>query len=161
VSNQEDKMMKILRALYLAPLLAMIGLPAMAHHDHGRNGIQQRMDRQELRIERGVRNGGLTRHEAKQLYKQRKQFRKLQRKLRGDGVLTRSERRRLQNRLDKNSQWIRKLNHNDQRRGYGRHHRHYPRGCTFCDHDRYTRHERDVDRGYTFRRYIYGADYDG
>ena len=129
--------MKILRAIYLAPLLVVISLPAAAHRDHDRGGFHPRLDRQEMRIGHGIRSGALTRHETKKLYKQRKQLRKMRHRFARDGVLTPRERARLQRELHKDSRLIHRLKHNDRYRGYAQHGAHHPRGGFHRDHRRH------------------------
>jgi hypothetical protein len=154
-------MMKILRALYLAPLLAVISLPATAHRDHGRDGFHPRLERQEMRIGHGIRSGALTRHETKKLYKQRKQLRKMRHKFASDGVLTPRERARLQRELHKDSRLIYKLKHNDRHRGYAQHGTHRPRGGFHKDHRRHDHHDRHYGYGGHFRPPTHGYRYGG
>ena len=150
-------MMKILRTLYLAPLLAIISLPAMAHRDHDREGMQPRLERQEMRVRQGIRSGALTRQETKKLHKQ---LRKMRHKFGRDGTLTPREHARLQRELHKDSRLIRRLKHNDRQRGYARHKAHHPRGSWHRDHRRHERrahphrwagHFRPSVRGHGYR----------
>ena len=155
-------MMKILRALYLAPLLAIISLPAMAHRDHDREGMQPRLERQEMRVRHGIHSGALTRHEAKKLFRHHKQLRKMRHKFGRDGVLTPRERAGLQREFKKNSRLIRKLKHNDRQRGYAQHGTFQPRGSWYRDHRHHERRAHPRWAGH-FRPYThrYGYGYGG
>ncbi len=128
--------MKYLKALYLAPLLAVLSLPAVAHHDHKGGGIENRIDRQEHRIKKGIRSGELTKREAAKLRKNQRRVERMYDRFTDNGRLSRKERKKLQQALDKNSKKIYRLKHNDRQRDYrARHHKR---------HDRFERHGRDL-----------------
>ena len=71
--------------------------------------IDQRLDRQRHRIERGIDRDRLTYKEAKILKKKHRKIQRLSRKYRQDGYLSRKEFRRLNNKLNKNSDRIREF----------------------------------------------------
>jgi hypothetical protein len=100
------------------------GFPAkhMGHYgysDDRRHGhtIRKRLKRQQARINDGVESGQLTRKEAKKLRRQNKHIAGLFRDYRSDGRLGRFERTDLVNRLDRASDRIYRLKHNDRMRG--------------------------------------------
>lgn len=132
--------MKVCTALWSLPLLGLLALPALAgradhdaHYGHfGHDRIEQRMDRQHGRIEHGIRNGELTRKEARRLRKQQRHIAKMERKFTRDGHLDRYERRTLHRELDAVSDRIYRLKHNDHRRDHHRHGHGYKGG-----HDRH------------------------
>ena len=141
---KEDEQMKNLKAIYLAPLLALLTVPAMAYHKHDGSRFENRLERQEIRIDRGVRNGELTRHEERKLRKRQHKVERMFDRFNEDGKLNKKERRKLQAALDKNSKKIKRLKHNDKQREV-RVKRHYRFG--YHDHDRHD-HGRDVWRDY-------------
>ena len=121
--------MKARRILWSIPLLGLLAMPALADHrerdgHYGHHRIEQRMDRQHRRIEHGIRNGELTRREARRLRKEQRHIAKLERKFFRDGHLDGHERRTLRRELDTASDRIYRLKHNDRRRDDG-HHRGY------------------------------------
>jgi hypothetical protein len=81
------------------------------------------LDRQQSRIEQGIESGKLTRKEAKVLKRQQRKTRHLYREFREDGRLSKRERRELDRRLDRVSDQIWELKHNERSRfdvsGYG------------------------------------------
>lgn len=119
----------------------VILLPAtsvFARGDHS-NRIGHRIDRQEMRIDKGVQRGELTRFEERKLRKQNRRIKRLYRDFRSDGRLNRSERKKLLKKLARASDRIYTLKHNDRYRKVqhhrrGKHHRRHDR-----HHDRYDR----------------------
>lgn len=141
--------MKYLKALSVIPLFAALSFPAMAHHKQHNGHFEQRLDRQEMRIERGVRNGELTREETRKLRKKQRKLERMYDRFSEDGWLSRKEKHILTNKLDKNSQRIRKFKHNEKQRG------HYDR--------RYYPHDRHAWRGYDhspFDRHLWSFVHD-
>ena len=88
--------------------------PAFAHETHG--PIDQRQDRQAQRLEHGIDSGSLTRGEARRLWQQQQRLRALERRFRADGYLDQRERRILQAQLDRVSDAIYRLKHNERER---------------------------------------------
>ena len=88
-------------------------------HDHSKPAgkIRKRMKRQKKRIRKGIESGQLTRKEAKKLRRQQRRIGDLHRDYRSDGHLSRTERRDLTERLDRASDRIYRLKHNDRKRG--------------------------------------------
>ena len=132
--------MKISKILWIVPLLGMLAMPAMADDDdndgHYRyNRFEHRLDRQHGRIQHGIRNGELTRKEAKRLREQQRHIAKLERRFQRDGYLDRHERRTLRRELDHASQRIYRLKHNDRYRG-----RHLGKHRRYGHHDYYRGH---------------------
>ena len=99
-----------MKALVLVSLIIVIGLSAEA----GRN--QNREARQEKRISHGVKNGELTRHEAKKLHRGQKKIDKVQDKAAADGDVTLKEKARLEKMQDKQSRKIYRQKHDAQSR---------------------------------------------
>lgn len=114
--------MKTYKTIFLLPLVAVLSNPVMAHYDNdGYSKFDQRIERQHKRIKNGVRNGELTKKEAKKLRKQHRQIKKLNKQFKKDGHLSRHERKTLQRELDRASKRIYRLKHNDRYRHYVSH----------------------------------------
>lgn len=113
--------------LWFLPILCLLTAPVVARdYAHGFNRWDDRLERQERRIERGVRSGQLTDKEAAKLRKTLQKIENKERKYLRDGVLSRDERRALAKRLDNSSELIRQFVHNDKYRRYSNHqHRRY------------------------------------
>jgi hypothetical protein len=147
--------MKKSSMLWFLPILGLLAMPVVARdYDHGYGRLDNRLERQELRIERGVRNGQLTDEEAAQLHKALQKTLNKERKYLRDGVLSREERRALAKRLDKSDQLMRQLLHNDRYRGYSNR---KPRRYDDYRHDRYRNHD---DWRYGPERHRYGFRYE-
>jgi len=135
--------MKNLKALFLAPLLAVLALPAVAHHGHGGDRLEKRIDRQEIRINRGVRNGELTKHEARKLRKRHRKIERMYDRFLDDGRLSFRERNKMHHVLDRNSNRIKRLKHNDRYRDrHVKHHKPHD-GFKGHAHDQYSKHRHD------------------
>jgi len=104
-------MKQITKALFIAPFAFLAAIPAYA--GYGPHRMENRLERQQERIDAGMDSGALTHKEARLLKREQKQIRKFVRKIRKDGEVTKKERRKLLNRLDHASQRIRELKHND------------------------------------------------
>lgn len=76
-------------------LAAVGGLSVLASQPAEAHGINFRQHKQDGRIFQGVRNGQLTRHEAKGLIAQQRHFRHVENRYRVDGHLSPGERYRL------------------------------------------------------------------
>jgi hypothetical protein len=128
--------MNICKSIWLVPLLGVLAMPVFAGPGGGyENRLEQRIDRQHDRIRHGIRSGELTRWEAKKLRKQHRRIVKLEDRYMRDGRLDRYERRKLANRLDRASERIRDLKHNDYRRSGRDHHR--PERSSDADRERH------------------------
>ena len=138
--------MKLSKLIGVLPLIGLLSMPAIADDDYREYRFEQRIDRQKDRIRHGVKNGELTRKEAKKLRRQNRHIAKLERRFTRDGHLDRYERRTLRQELNQANRKIRKLKHNDRYRdrGYVRqyHNYHY-----------YPRYERYDDKHYRHKRY--------
>ena len=109
--------MKKHNLFWLVPMLAVLTMPAYAgHRSDGSSRFEQRVERQHDRIRHGVRDGVLTRHEAKTLRRQQRHIAKLERRFTRDGELDRYERRTLRRKLNDASERIARLKHNDRHR---------------------------------------------
>ncbi|MCG7896946.1 MAG: hypothetical protein JAY99_11245 [Candidatus Thiodiazotropha lotti] len=78
--------------------------------------IDQRLDRQYRRIQRGVDQHSLTYKESKQLNRKYRKIRRLSREYQEDGYLSRKEFKRLSGKLDRLSDRIWEYKHNDLER---------------------------------------------
>lgn len=124
--------MKFVKSLCLVSVFGLLpAMPVLAHGDLNADRFERRIDRQDMRIANGVRSGELTRHERKQLRKQHRRIKRLLREFLSDGRLNHRERHTMERRLDKASNTIRRLKHNDRYRyskrgwkGKGHHARH-------------------------------------
>jgi hypothetical protein len=106
-------MKKILIPIVAVSALAAATVPAVA----SAQSISERQDRLERRIERGLYNGTLTRHEAYRLRAELREAARLEHRYRRDG-LSRWERADLDRRFDRISAQIRYERH-DRDYGYG------------------------------------------
>ena len=113
--------------LFVATLCLYAAAPAFAGHRHER--LFDRLDRQQIRIERGIESGKLTRWEARKLMKQQRRIHRLAREFYADDHLGKRERRILNKKLDRASDRIHALKHNDEYRyaRYGDGHLHRDR----------------------------------
>lgn len=101
-------------ALLAALLAGAVALPvAAAERERGVNG---RQNVQHDRIQRGVRNGDLTRGEATRLRGEARSVRREERAFRADGNLSAGERRHLNRDLNRLSRDIHQQRHDGQRR---------------------------------------------
>ena len=105
-------MKQLAKTLLAAAFSVLAVAPAYAGHGHG-SGVWDRLERQHARIERGVESGELTPKEAKTLRKQHRKLHRVARKFAEHGGLSRKERRILDRRLDKASDRIWTLKHNE------------------------------------------------
>jgi len=78
--------------------------------------VDQREKNQKARIQQGVKTGELTVRETKQLIKGQKQLRKMERRAKSDGVVTKKERAKLHSKANKESAKIKKNKHDKQDR---------------------------------------------
>jgi septal ring factor EnvC (AmiA/AmiB activator) len=100
---------------------------AFAHKGDDRfwrhDNIQERLERQQYRIDQGVKRHQLTRKEEKQLRRQQREIRRMARRFYRDGHLSKKERRLLNQQLDASSRRIKRLKHNDLERYVNLHYR--------------------------------------
>jgi hypothetical protein len=107
--------MKFFNTVFVLPLVAVLSNPVMAHVDHsGYSKLDNRIEQQHNRINKGVRMGELTKKEAQKLRKQHRQIKKLSRQFNKDGHLSRFERKILKRELNLASHRIYDLKHNDR-----------------------------------------------
>ena len=106
-------MKKIILSITAVTALAAAALPAVA----SAQSINQRQDRLEWRIEKGERNGTLTRREARRLTIELREIQRLEARYRRDG-LSRWEHADLNYRFDRISAQIR-YERQDRDRDYG------------------------------------------
>jgi CRISPR/Cas system-associated endoribonuclease Cas2 len=104
-------------ALLVALLASTVAWPAAAAERE--RGINARQNMQQHRIQHGVRQGDLTRGEARRLRGEVRSVQREERAFRADGNLNAGERRHLNRDLNQVSRDIRRERHDDQRRfGY-------------------------------------------
>jgi len=115
--------MKLTKIICAIPLVGILAAPVAAHDRHSdhrhHDRIEKRLDRQHHRVERGIRSGQLTWREAKRLHRQQRRIAQMHRRFWHDGRLDRYERDRLQQKLDRASDRIYRLKHNDRYRDHG------------------------------------------
>lgn len=78
--------------------------------------LHERMEHMEVRIERGIKNGDLTRREAEGLRHELRAIRQREERMRADGRLSERERARLHEDLDRLDRHITREKRDDQRR---------------------------------------------
>lgn len=101
-------------------------VPRPARHCVSGKRIDDMQSNQKHRIKKGKRQGKLVHWEVKQLKKQQRYIRKLEKQMRSSNhCLTKKEEYKLVKHLKRNGRKIRELKRNDARtgRGYHRHHR--------------------------------------
>jgi hypothetical protein len=76
--------------------------------------IDQRQEKQDERIERGIEEGQITKKEGRRLEKGQEHVEDLEEKARRDGKVTKDEKRRVEEAQDKQSQQIQKQRHDEQ-----------------------------------------------
>ena len=76
--------------------------------------IDQRQEKQDERIERGIEKGQITNREARRLEEGQEHVEDLEEQARRDGKVTRDEKRRIEKAQDKQSQQIRKQRHDEE-----------------------------------------------
>jgi septal ring factor EnvC (AmiA/AmiB activator) len=106
-------MKPIAKTLLIAALILGGTLPAYADHHEG---LWERMHRIDQRIEQGVRSGELTRREVHRLDRERHEIRAMFREFRDDHHLSHKERRILEYKIDRLSEHVAALKHNDRER---------------------------------------------
>jgi peptidoglycan hydrolase CwlO-like protein len=109
-------MKKVLFAVMCAVMLFGMVAIGYAEREDWRGGIRTRIHDAKQRIEQGIENGSLTRHEAKKLHKE---FDKILHKIdrmKEDGHLSRKEREKINHDLDKLDRDIVKEKHDDDTR---------------------------------------------
>lgn len=104
--------MKPLTKLISIVMISAISSSAFA----GTPVLDQKQQNQKQRIKQGVKSGELTKKETKRLAKGQAQLRKMERKAKSDGVVTKRERARLQHKATKESAKIAKNKHDRQKR---------------------------------------------
>ncbi len=109
-------MKTLTKSLLVGSFFLSSTVPVFAGHGYHQDRLLDRMERQQERIEEGIQSRELTRKEVKILKKQQRQIRRLVRVYREDGWLSKKERRILRNRLDRASNKIWRLKHNDLNR---------------------------------------------
>lgn len=82
----------------------------------GGRGIDRTQHQQQSQIRQGMRDGSITRPEARRLYGEQRQIAALERSYRADGMLTRDERRNLQGELRDADRHIYNQSHDNDRR---------------------------------------------
>ncbi|WP_323003256.1 hypothetical protein [Denitromonas sp.] len=144
------------KILTLGAMLAActLSLPAMA--DRG-DRVDARQDRQQQRIERGVRSGDLTRHEARRLDRGQDRIDRMQARAYADGHVSRHERARIHKEVVRQDRHIYRERHDRQvarrdhdDRGWHRGHRHAP-AYGYYDYRPVVRHAPVVRRVYVDR----------
>jgi septal ring factor EnvC (AmiA/AmiB activator) len=78
--------------------------------------IHERMDHMEVRIERGIKNGDLTRREAEGLRTELREIKRREQRMRDDGRLSERERVKLHEDLDRLDRHITREKRDDQKR---------------------------------------------
>lgn len=107
-------MKKLMLALMSAVMLAGTMATGYAQEDwHG--GIRSRIEQSRARIDRGIENGSLTRHEAGRLNREFDRILARIDRMRQDGHLDERERRIIHRDLDRLNRDISREKHNDRR----------------------------------------------
>lgn len=105
--------MKI-RYLLDASLLAALAVPAFAQ-TQSTPRVDQRQERQQQRIDQGVKSGQLNKKEAARLEKGQTRVQKVEDKAAADGNVTKKERAKIEKAQDRQSRNIARERHDKQR----------------------------------------------
>ena len=106
--------MKHIKTLWALPLIGLLSMPAFANGDY--SNFHQRIDKQHMKIKKGVKSGDLTRKEAKILRKQHRHIVQLNNYFNKDGKLNHFERLTLKRELKLARADIHQLRKNDKYR---------------------------------------------
>lgn len=109
-------MKRTAKTLLIAALVLLAATPALAGRGHQQGRIVDRLENQENRIEQGIDSGELTRREARMLEQQRQRIRRMANELYDDRGLSQRDRHILNEELDRASERIYQLKHNDESR---------------------------------------------
>jgi len=104
-----------MKKLLTVAVLGALSLPAFAQTSTPQ--IDQRQDRQERRIEQGVRSGELTPRETARLERGQARIREMERRALADGRISPRERAAIDREQDRQNQLIARLKHNARTRG--------------------------------------------
>jgi len=104
-----------MKKLLTVAVLGALSLPAFAQTTTPQ--IDQLQDRQERRIEQGVRSGELTPRETARLERGQARIREMERRALADGHISRRERAAIDSEQDRQNQLIARLKHNARTRG--------------------------------------------
>jgi septal ring factor EnvC (AmiA/AmiB activator) len=120
--------MKTLNKTLMVVSLSLFAVaPAFASHGDDRpvkqNNFEQQLERQQHRIDQGVKQHQLTRKEAKLLRSRQREIRHLAHRFYKDGYLSKRERLVLNRELSDSSRLIKRLKHNDLERYVNLHQR--------------------------------------
>lgn len=139
--------MKKLIALGALLATCTLSVPAMA--ERGGERAEARQDRQQHRIERGMRSGDLNRHGARKLWRGQDRIDRVQRRARADGRVTRHEVKRIHREIKRQDQRIYRERNNAQRWRSARHGGHrQARAYGYQDHRPVVRHAPSTRRVY-------------
>lgn len=105
--------MKYIKILLALPLIGCLTMPAYANSDSSH--FQSRIDKQHMKIKKGIKSGELTKREAKSLRREHRHISKLNKLFMQDGELNRFEKRTLKNELKTAKYRIKKLTHNERK----------------------------------------------
>ena len=107
-------MKKTSSILIAVSITAALGISAMAQTSprYRTPHINHQQHEQQKRIRQGIRSGELTRAEAIRLEKEEREIRQGERAAKADGVVTRAERREINQDLNKASRHIYRAKHN-------------------------------------------------
>ena len=103
-----------MKKLLTIAVLGALSLPAFAQYTTPQ--IDQRQERQERRIEQGVRSGELTPRETARLERGQARIREMERRALADGRISPRERAAIDREQDKQNQLIARLKHNERTR---------------------------------------------
>ena len=98
-------------------LTTVMALPAIASAAPPASSVSKRQVRQNVRVIRGVKNGSITRNEARRLRTEQRNIRQTKRRmLRNDGRINKRERRRLNRMQNRANRHIKRARHNNRAR---------------------------------------------
>lgn len=105
-----------MKSLIAKSTLAVFTLALSGQVLAGTPVLDERQQNQKIRIKQGVKSGELTKKETAKLAQGQKQLRKMERKAKADGVVTKKEKAKLHKKANKESAKIAKNKHDKQSR---------------------------------------------
>ncbi len=105
------------RLLTTTALLLVVGTGVAQAYSPWESGIERREAAQEHRIERGIRNGSLTREEARRLNEQQHRIDQMERSARRDGFVSPREAAEIRRAQAEAARSIYRETHDGERRG--------------------------------------------
>lgn len=113
--SKKLKQMLMKKIIFLSSILFMLHLTVVAQTDTHR--VNARQKSQHVRVVEGRASGELTRSEARALKAEQRHIRRVEKRAKADGVVTKGEKAKLSRKQNKANRHIRRQKHDEQERG--------------------------------------------